>query len=68
MKFDFNLYEWTKYWTKSKITIEAETKEEAIQKAKDYLFECDDFEVLYETAITEQTELEDLEGNLIESW
>lgn len=68
MKFDFNLYEWTKYWTKSKITIEAETKEEAIQKVKDYMFECDDFEVLYETAITEQTELEDLEGNLVESW
>lgn len=68
MKFDFNLYERTKYWTVSNITIEAETEEEAIQKAKDCVFECNNFEVLYETAITEQTELEDLEGNVIESW
>ena len=68
MKFNFNLYERTKYWTKSNITIEAETEEEAIYKAKEYLFECNDFEVLYETAVTEETELEDLEGNVIESW
>ena len=47
---------------------EAETEEEAIYKAKEYLFECNDFEVLYETAVTEETELEDLEGNLVESW
>ena len=55
-------------WWRDYYEVEAETKEEAIQNVKDYIFECNDFEVLYESAITEQTELEDLEGNVIESW
>lgn len=68
MKFEFNLYSLNKYWTRELVTVEADSQEEAIKKTQEFLYESDDFEVLYETQETLSCELEDKEGNILATW
>lgn len=68
MKFEFNLYSLNKYWTRELVTVEVDSQEEAIKKTQEFLYESDDFEVLYETQETLSCELEDKEGNILATW
>lgn len=68
MKFEFNLYSLNKYWTRELVTVEADSQEEAIKKTQEFLYESDDFEVLYETQETLSCELEDKKGNILATW
>lgn len=68
MIFNFNLFELTKFWTESDISVEAKTLKEAIKKVKKGDFECNDYIVLYETQEVIKSELENEEGEIIEKW
>ena len=68
MKFEFDLYNLNKYWTREVVTVEANSQEEAIKKIQDDAYELEDFEVLYETQETLSSELEDKDGNILAIW
>ena len=68
MKFEFDLYNLNKYWTREVVTVEANSQEEAIKKIQDDAYELEDFEVLYETQETLSSELEDKAGNILAIW